>query len=73
MIRCLNPDGKLITFARNATPLDLHHYEGEDKGTFGRSEYTGASYSPDGKWLFVHIQIPGQSFAITGPWQKGWM
>ena len=72
-IRCLNPDGKLTTFAKNVTPLDLHHYEGEDKGTFGVSEYTGASYSPDGKWLFVHIQIPGQSFAITGPWQKGWM
>ncbi len=72
-IRCLAPDGKLETFAKNITPLDLHEYEGEAKGEFGVSEWTGAKYSPDGKWLFVHIQIPGKTFAITGPWYKGWM
>ena len=27
--------------------------------------------SPDGNWLFVNIQTPGVSFAITGPWERG--
>ena len=33
----------------------------------------GVGFSPDGKWLFCHIQYPGESFAITGPWHKGWL
>jgi secreted PhoX family phosphatase len=48
-------------------------------GTFTRSgftysqnmrqnEWAGATFSPDGKWLFVNIQTPGMTFAITGPW-----
>jgi secreted PhoX family phosphatase len=35
------------------------------------SEFAGACYSPDGKWLFVNIQSPGITFAITGPWGSG--
>jgi Bacterial protein of unknown function (DUF839) len=31
----------------------------------------GACYSPDGRWLFVNIQTPGVTFAITGPWVHG--
>ncbi len=26
------------------------------------------TYSPDGNWMFVNIQVPGITFAITGPW-----
>jgi uncharacterized protein len=33
----------------------------------------GLDLQPDGKWLFVHIQYPGRTFAITGPWEKGWL
>ena len=33
-----------------------------------QSEWAGAVFSPDGKWLFVNIQTPGVTFAITGPW-----
>jgi secreted PhoX family phosphatase len=72
-LRCLTPKGSIETFARNQTPLDLHRWEGEKKGTIGRSEWSGACYSPDGKWMFVHIQIPGVSYAITGPWERGWL
>jgi secreted PhoX family phosphatase len=72
-LRCLTPKGTIETFARNRTPLDLHRWEGEKKGLVGRSEWSGACYSPDGKWLFVHIQIPGVTYAITGPWDKGWL
>ncbi|MGH9533054.1 MAG: alkaline phosphatase PhoX [Terriglobales bacterium] len=34
-----------------------------------QQEWAGANFSPDGKWLFVNIQTPGITFAITGPWQ----
>ena len=37
------------------------------------SETAGPGFSPDGKWLFLHLQYPGETFAITGPWQKGWL
>lgn len=72
-IRVLSPAGKLETVARNDTPMDLEQWEEEEPDTFGRSEWSGAVYSPDGKWLFVHIQYPGKTFAITGPWEKGWL
>jgi secreted PhoX family phosphatase len=47
------------------TPVNTfnQHYRG--------SEFAGACYSPDGKWLFVNIQSPGITFAITGPWGSG--
>ena len=34
-------------------------------------EFAGATFSPDGDWLFVNIQTPGISLAITGPWGNG--
>jgi secreted PhoX family phosphatase len=72
-IRCLTPAGEIATFARNDTPLDLHRWEDEAKGWTGRSEWSGCTYSPDGQWLFVHLQYPGKTFAITGPWDQGWL
>lgn len=33
-----------------------------------RSEFAGAVFSPDGSTLFVNIQVPGLTLAITGPW-----
>ena len=32
------------------------------------SEFTGATFSADGETLFVNLQDPGVTFAITGPW-----
>lgn len=34
------------------------------------SEFTGPTFSDDGKVLFVNMQTPGLTFAITGPWEK---
>ena len=34
------------------------------------SEFTGPAFSSDGKVLFVNIQTPGITLAITGPWAK---
>jgi secreted PhoX family phosphatase len=68
-IRVFTPEGTIESFARNDTPLEL----GGPKGPIGRSEWAGATYGPDGKWLFVSLQIPGKTFAITGPWERGWL
>jgi len=62
-------DGRIFRFARNAAIL-----AGERNGIAGdfrARELAGATYSPDGRWLFVNLQIPGITFAITGPWAEG--
>ncbi|HSC69522.1 MAG TPA: alkaline phosphatase PhoX [Cellvibrio sp.] len=55
-LRGLTPQGKIYTLAMNAH---------KDKG-----EFCGACFSPDGTTMFVNIQQPGLTLAITGPWQK---
>ena len=37
---------------------------------FSRTELCGACVSPDGNTLFVNIQRPGMTVAITGPLAK---
>jgi secreted PhoX family phosphatase len=51
----ITPQGKCYHFARNAMNV---------------SEFAGATFSPDGTTLFVNIQRPGLTLAITGPWRK---
>ena len=34
------------------------------------SELCGPCFSPDGSTLFVNIQVPGVTIAITGPWDR---
>ena len=34
------------------------------------SEFAGATFSPDGRTLFVNVQSPGITFAVTGPWGR---
>jgi secreted PhoX family phosphatase len=87
-IKYVSPDGKLNDFAQVSVPMQLHDHFGADLFPYnperwdnppaegegvGRSECSGAGFSPDGKWLFVHIQYPGETYAITGPWHKGWL
>jgi secreted PhoX family phosphatase len=57
-VRGITPDGEVYPFVRNA-------HDG------GASEFAGACFSPDGKVLFVNLQAPGWTFAITGPFPKG--
>lgn len=33
------------------------------------TEWAGACFSPDGKWLFVNLYSPTRTLAITGPWK----
>jgi secreted PhoX family phosphatase len=37
---------------------------------YSESELAGVCFSPDGRVLFVNIQYPGMTVAITGPWQS---
>ena len=51
----VTPQGKLYRFAKNSR---------------NRSEFAGATFSPNGSTLFVNIQGAGMTLAITGPWNK---
>jgi secreted PhoX family phosphatase len=65
----LSTDGRIFRFARNNVLL-----AGETRGLTGdfrASEFAGATFSPDGRWLFLNIQTPGLTLAITGPWEQG--
>ncbi len=43
--------------------------DGSDRRSFTSREWAGATFY--GRWLFVNIQSPGVTFAITGPWDNG--
>ena len=58
------PGGPTYAIARNMLSI------GTSNGAPVFSEFTGPTFSPDGKVLFVNIQVPGITLAITGPWQK---
>jgi secreted PhoX family phosphatase len=69
----LTMDGEIFRFAANNADLR--------GGTAGKSvaaadhrgsEWAGSVFEPkNGNWLFVNIQTPGITFAITGPWRRG--
>jgi secreted PhoX family phosphatase len=61
-------DGRATELARNAVVLDAPR--NGLLGDFRDKEWSGVSFSPDGRWLFANLQAPGVSFAITGPWRK---
>ncbi len=75
----LTLNGEAFTFAENNIDFGsggLGPYFREESGlTFTgnqkQNEWAGATYSYDGQWLFVNIQTPGVTFAITGPWNRG--
>lgn len=43
--------------------------DGTNRRSFTSREWAGATFY--GRWLFVNIQSPGVTFAITGPWENG--
>jgi uncharacterized protein len=70
-LKVLDPATNTLTvFAENLTVVDLHDVDPATypPGSLVNSEFTGATFSPDGTWLFVNLQIPGATYAITGPW-----
>lgn len=74
-LRVLTPNGKVFDFAQNIRPVDLNLVDAEDYPepgkSFGASEFSGVCFSPDGRWMFLNVQYPGVTLAITGPWERG--
>ena len=66
----LTTGGIIFKFAQNNVDLRSTPVNGFSADYRG-SEFAGACYSPDGEWLFVNVQSPGITFAITGPWLEG--
>ncbi|MEU6345521.1 alkaline phosphatase PhoX [Streptomyces sp. NPDC046977] len=56
-------DGRTYPIARNE--LNIGTEEAPEY-----SEFTGVTFSPDGRTLFANIQEPGIMLAITGPWRR---
>jgi uncharacterized protein len=67
----LTVEGEIFQFARNNVIIPPEKARNGISGDFAGSEFAGACYSPDGRWLFVNVQSPGITFAITGPWRWG--
>ena len=82
-VRGFLPDGSIVSVAENLVGVQRHLLEASgklydptvpDDGVaagkgIGYSEFAGPTFSPDGTWLFVNIQVPGITCAITGPWE----
>jgi secreted PhoX family phosphatase len=64
----LTAEGDIFPLAENNAVLN------GERGLFGdfsSSEWAGATFEPDdGDWLFVNLQSPGITFAITGPFRR---
>jgi secreted PhoX family phosphatase len=82
LVKALLPDGSMIDVAENLVAVQRHYLEASGKlydptvpddgpsagDGVGFSEFAGPTFSPDGEWLFVNIQVPGITCAITGDW-----
>jgi secreted PhoX family phosphatase len=77
----LTRNGEIFTFANNL--VDFRPTSEGGLGSYTRpsgvtftgnqrgNEWAGATFDRTGEWLFVCIQTPGVTFAITGPWHHG--
>ena len=57
-LRILTSQGQIVDLARNIVP------------GFQTREFAGVTFSPDGRTLFVNVQVPGLTLAIWGPWDR---
>jgi secreted PhoX family phosphatase len=76
------PEGEIFTFATNlidfsgTLPTSMGPYTRPNNAlvfnsNYRANEWAGATFDRSGEWLFVNIQTPGVTFAITGPWRHG--
>lgn len=70
-LRGLTRRGEIFDFARNDMVLPSSPNGVVAPGDYRFSELAGASFDAEGKWLFVNVQTPGVTLAITGPWESG--
>ena len=68
----LTREGEFFRFCQ-VNPRLRGDFQGHNlKKTALQSEWAGATFSGDGKWMFINIYNPGVTLAITGPWQEGY-
>jgi secreted PhoX family phosphatase len=71
----ITADGDSYAFAKNNIDLTLEDTVAAGKRIepdwFRAAEWAGACFDPTGEVLFVNIQVPGITFAIWGPWERG--
>jgi secreted PhoX family phosphatase len=72
----LTGQGDAYIFAKNNVVLTSGQLNTSGKqvslqGDHRANEFAGACFDPTGRYLFVNIQTPGITFAISGPWAKG--
>lgn len=70
----LTTDGEVFPFALNDVVIPAGGVPGKSvtPGNYRGSEWCGSVFEPrNGNWLFVNVQSPGITFAITGPWRNG--
>jgi uncharacterized repeat protein (TIGR03803 family) len=68
----LTPDGEIFGFAQNITDLRTGSAGKAVAPADYRGSECGSVFEPkNGSWMFVNIQSPGITFAITGPWRRG--
>ncbi len=71
----LSPAGEAYIFAKNNIVLDAAGIASAGKlvapGDYTGREFCGACFDPTGRVMFVNVQTPGITFAITGPWSRG--
>ena len=71
----LNRAGASYYFCKNNVELTAEQIAAAGKvieeGDYRDSEFCGACWGPRGATMFVNIQTPGITFAITGPWHRG--
>ena len=71
----LNPAGEAYIFCKNNVNLAADQVAAAGKtvaaADYRNYEFCGACFDPTGRVLFVNMQTPGITVAITGPWAKG--
>ena len=69
----LTTDGEIFRFAANIADLRGGTAgKGVPPSDYRSSEWAGSVFEPkNGSWLFVNLQTPGITLAITGPWRRG--
>jgi len=67
IVLCEDGDGEnyLVAPSADGTPYPLARNAASD------SEWAGATFSADGRWLYANVQGEGITVAITGPWWRG--
>ena len=68
----LTRDGEFFRFCQVNAELDAAYGSHNLARTMRSSEWAGACFSRDGRWLFLNIYNPGFTIAVTGPWQEGY-